>query len=83
MPIIDRVESWRVFFYANDHLPKHVHVILKGENRGAKIWLHDVSLAKNSMLRQHELKTALSIVKQNQQAYKEAYKEAWDEFFSN
>jgi len=79
MPVIDRIGQWRVLFYANDHAPKHVHMIIKGSNRGAKIWLHDASLASNSMLRQYEIKEAVHLVKQHQKVYEEA----WDAFFSS
>jgi len=79
MPVIDRIGAWRALFYANDHTPMHVHMILKGENRGAKIWLENISLAKNQMLRPHEIKEALRIVESN----KDKYKEIWHGFFGD
>jgi len=54
-------------------------MILKGENRGAKIWLENISLAKNQMLRPHEIKEALRIVESN----KDKYKEVWHGFFGD
>jgi len=50
----------KFFFYANDHLPVHVHV-LKGE-RWAKIELQNLEV-KYSTLKNQELKQCLAIVK--------------------
>lgn len=36
-PTVHREGPWRFFFYANDHLPPHVHV--EGNNGSAKILL--------------------------------------------
>jgi len=66
-----------VLFYANDHEPMHVHVIVKGRDRGAKILLEKVTLSRNRYLTAQEIKQALEIVSDNRQKYMEA----WNEFF--
>jgi len=77
MPVIDRIGAFRVLFYANDHEPMHVHVIVKGRDRGAKILLEKVTLSRNRYLTAQEIKQALEIVSDNRQKYMEA----WNEFF--
>lgn len=74
MPTLLLLNGFKFFFYANDHLLAHVHV-LKGE-RWAKIEV--VSLAvKYSTLKNQELKECLSIV----ESYQSEFLEKWNAWF--
>ena len=45
MPTLLIQDGFKFFFYANEHLPKHIHII-KGEGF-AKINLEDLSVVEN------------------------------------
>jgi len=79
MPVIDRDGPFRVLFYANDHEPPHVHIVVKGGNRGCKVWLNAADLSRNDNLTLQEVKKAIEMVKEN----RDKYLEAWHGFFSN
>lgn len=73
MPTLLYLNGFKFFFYANDHLPAHVHV-LKGE-RWAKIEL--VTLSVNySTFKNQELKQCLEIVESCQSEFLESWN-AW------
>ena len=69
------LNGFKFFFYANEHEPKHIHV-MKGE-RFAKIELNTLKVTQN-YLKPKDLKTALEIVKK----YKEEFERKWDEWFN-
>jgi len=73
VPTLLYLNGFKFFFYANDHLPAHVHV-LKGE-RWAKIEL--ITLTVNySTFKNQELKQCLGIIKSNQSEFLEMWN-AW------
>lgn len=73
MPTLLLLNGFKFFFYANDHPPAHVHVLIA--ERWAKIEV--VSLAvKYSTLKNQELKECLSIVECHQSEFLEKWN-AW------
>ena len=74
MPTLLRVEGFKFFFYANEHEPKHIHVV-KGEDF-AKIELGTLKIAK-SFMKPKDLKRALEIV----EVYNKEFERMWDEWF--
>jgi uncharacterized protein DUF4160 len=67
-------DGFKFFFYANEHLPGHIHVV-KGDDY-ATIDLTSMSVRENHMKRS-DLKAALVIVAVN----RKLFEEKWDEFF--
>ena len=74
MPTLLRKDGFKFFFYANEHLPKHMHIV-KGDNF-AKINLENFEITKN-YFNHNELKNALKILEENQQFFIEK----WNEYF--
>ena len=66
--------GFKFFFYANEHLPRHIHVV-KGDDY-ATIDLTSLTVRKNYMKRS-DLKVALALIS----AHKEQFERKWDEFF--
>ena len=75
MPTLLNKNGFKFFFYANEHEPKHIHV-LKAE-RFAKINLEDLEVVQN-YLKPKELKMVLEIVKDNQTEFIRR----WNEWFN-
>ena len=75
MPTLLLQEGFKFFIYANEHLPKHIHVT-KG-NGYAKFDLATLDV-HYSCLRPAELKRALTIAA----AHRSEFVRKWDEFFS-
>lgn len=75
MPTLLNFDGFKFFFYANDHLPAHVHV-LKGDG-WAKIDLQSLK-AVSSSLKPAELKKAVDTVARHQVEFMEK----WHEWFS-
>lgn len=75
MPTLLCLNGFKFFFYANEHEPKHIHVI-KGDGF-AKIELETLRVVQN-FLKPKELKDALDITKAN----KVKFEEKWDEWFN-
>jgi Domain of unknown function (DUF4160) len=74
MPTILRKYGYRFHFYSGDsHEPPHVHI--DGQGRKAKIWLHDVSLARSSGFGELELRRIMGAVSDNRQMMLEARNE--------
>ena len=73
MPTLLLLNGFKFFFYANDHLPAHVHV-LRGE-RWAKIELSTFAV-KHSTLKNQELRECLKIVERHQSDFLERWN-AW------
>ena len=67
-------DGFKFFFYANEHLPRHIHVV-KGDDY-ATIELTTLAVRDNFM-KKADLKRALAIVVSN----REAFEGKWDEFF--
>lgn len=75
MPTLLNEEGFKFFFYANEHVPKHVHVI-KGDGF-AKINLENLDVVR-SFLKPSEMKQALKIVAE----HKAEFERRWDEWFN-
>ena len=75
MPTLLFQEGFKFFFYANEHLPVHVHVI-KG-NGYAKINLPDMRVVE-SCLKASELKRTLEIAAEHEAEFVRK----WHEFFN-
>ncbi|MFI0401023.1 MAG: DUF4160 domain-containing protein [Thiolinea sp.] len=75
MPTLLVLEGFRFFFYANEHEPKHIHVI-HGDSF-AKIELGTL-LVTNAQMKSKDLKKALTIVEENQ----DEFGRRWDEYFN-
>lgn len=75
MPTILVIFGLRFYFYANEHLPIHVHVE-NGEGR-AKINLEpDIELIENEGMKPKDLKKAISIC----EMFKDNFISKWHEF---
>jgi len=74
MPTLLIKNGFKFFFYANEHLPKHIH-IMKGDNF-AKVDLETLKIVKNYFYKS-ELSRAIKIVEE----YREYFIEKWDEYF--
>ena len=75
MPTLLNKNGFKFFFYANEHEPKHIHVI-KGEGF-AKVELASLKVVQN-YLKPKDLKIALEIIKENQSNFIRI----WDEWFN-
>lgn len=75
MPTLLLQDGFKFFFYANEHEPKHIHVMKSGDF--AKIELTTLHVVHNYM-KPHELKKALTIVAQ----HRIQFEEQWDEYFN-
>jgi hypothetical protein len=68
-------DGFKFFFYANEHEPKHIHVMKGGDF--AKIELGSLKVVDNYM-KPKDLKKALVIVK----AHQVEFERRWDEYFN-
>ncbi len=75
MPTLLRKLGFKFFFYANEHDPKHIHV-MKGDDF-AKVELEDLKVVKN-YLSAKDLKLALKIIEE----HREEFERRWDEWFA-
>jgi hypothetical protein len=73
-PTLLKTEGFKFFFYANEHVPKHIHVF-KGDCF-AKVNLETLTVQKNSF-RKSDLGKVLGIIKKQQKQFLEA----WDDYF--
>jgi len=73
-PTLLITDGFKFFFYANEHLPRHIHVV-KGDDY-ATIDLSSMTVRENFMKRS-DLKNALVIIEAN----RELFERKWDEFF--
>ena len=75
MPTILVIFGLRFYFFANEHLPIHVH--LENGDGTAKIALEpEIELVENNGIKPKDIKRAICIVEQ----YKEEFIEKWKEF---
>ena len=75
MPTILVIFGLRFYFFANEHLPIHVH--LENADGLAKIALEpEIKLVENNGIKPKDIKRAMSIVEQ----YREEFIEKWVEF---
>ena len=75
MPTLLDKNGFKFFFYANEHEPKHIHVMKNDDF--AKIELESIKVVQN-YLKPKDLKFALQVVKEN----KKEFERIWDEWFS-
>ena len=75
MPTLLNKNGFKFFFYANEHEPKHIHIM---KNDGfAKIELENLKVVQN-YLKPKDLKSALEIIKENQTNFTRI----WNEWFN-
>jgi hypothetical protein len=75
MPTILNKNGFKFFFYANEHEPKHIHV-MKGEGF-AKVEIDSFRVAIDRM-KPKDLKAALDII----QEHNAEFKRSWNDYFS-
>jgi hypothetical protein len=75
VPTLLNKNGFKFFFYANEHEPKHIHV-MKGEGF-VKVELESLKVVQN-YLKAKDLKMALEIIKENQSNFIRI----WDEWFN-
>ena len=75
LPTLLNQNGFKFFFYANEHEPKHIH-IMKSDGF-AKIELENLKVVQD-YLKPKDLKMALKIVKENQKEFERI----WDEWFN-
>ena len=76
MPTILRWRGWRFFFFAGDEgEPPHVHVVK--DDAEVKIWLEDLTVAKEHGINARDLARIL----EKTGVERENFLEAWHEFF--
>ncbi len=75
MPTLLNINGFKFFFYANEHEPKHIHIMKNDEF--AKVELDNLKVVQN-YLKPKDLKFALVIIEQN----KIEFKRIWDAWFS-
>jgi hypothetical protein len=75
MPTLLIYDGFKFFFYANEHEPKHVHVMKGGDF--AKIELASLKVV-NDYMKPKDLKKALFIVEN----HKDEFEKKWDEYFN-
>ena len=74
MPTLLNKYGFKFFFYANEHEPKHIHVVKNDDF--AKIELESLKVVQNYM-RPKDLKFALQITREN----KKEFERIWNEWF--
>lgn len=74
MPTLLDKNGFKFFFYANEHEPKHIHVMKNDDF--AKIELDDLKVVQN-YLKPKDLKFALEVVKE----HKKDFERIWNEWF--
>lgn len=76
MPTVLRWKGWIFLFYSSDgDEPPHVHIRKDGTE--VKIWLSDVSVARNAGVKSHDVRELQKIVMQ----HKDEFLEKWNEYF--
>jgi len=74
VPTLLNKNGFKFFFYANEHEPKHIHIISDGF---AKVELENLKVVQN-YLKPKDLKLALEIIKENQSNFTRI----WNEWFN-
>ena len=74
MPTLLKSRGFKFFFYANEHEPKHVHVM--HADGFAKVELGNLKVVQN-YLKPKDLKMALRVIGENSIAFERI----WDEWF--
>jgi hypothetical protein len=74
LPTLLDKNGFKFFFYANEHEPKHIHVMKNDDF--AKIELDNLKVVQN-YLKPKDLKFALEVVKE----HKKEFERIWNEWF--
>ncbi len=78
MPKLFEWKGWIFLFYSLDRMePPHVHV--RKERRELKVWLKDISVARNQRCSPKDISDILSVV----EVHKDAFLEKWHEHFAD
>jgi len=75
LPTLLNQDGFKFFFYANEHEPKHIHIMRS--DGFAKVELNNLKVVQN-YLKPKDLKLALTIMKEN----KNNFERMWDEWFN-
>lgn len=75
MPELFRMFGLKFFFFANDHLPIHVHV--KNSDGEAKFEVNPVRLVESRGIKPHDLVLAEALIEER----REEIITKWNEFF--
>ncbi len=75
LPTLLNKNGFKFFFYANEHEPKHIHIM--NSSGFAKVELKNLKVVQN-YLKPKDLKHALEIMKEN----KKEFERIWDEWFN-
>ena len=78
MPTIYHWRGWKFHFYSSDIVePPHIHV--RKDNREVKLWLADLSVAKNRRCTEIEIREITAEAR----AHLDAFMESWNGHFGN
>ena len=75
MPTLLNQDGFKFFFYANEHDPRHIHVM--NANGHAKIELGTLRVVRKN-ISPHDLRRALEIARD----HNSEFERKWDEFFN-
>ncbi len=76
VPNLLRANGYRFYFYSHEpNEPPHVHI--DKDDKTAKVWLSDLSVAKSIGFRQHELRRVISMVADN----RDDFIKGWHDYF--
>ncbi|MEO0816727.1 MAG: DUF4160 domain-containing protein [Pseudomonadota bacterium] len=76
MPNLLRLHGYRFYFYSHEpNEPPHIHI--DKDDKTAKIWLADLSVAKSIGFRQHELRRVIGMVADN----RDDFLAGWYDYF--
>lgn len=76
MPTLLKINGFKFFFYSNEHLPKHIHVMKNDEF--AKINLENFEVIFSSF-KSKDLAFVLEVIKEN----KDEFEKKWDAYFKS
>lgn len=72
MPVVLRWAGHRFLFYSKEvGEPPHIHVLK--DRKQLKVWLRDLTVAKNVGFAAHEVNAILRITTENRQSFLEAW----------
>ena len=78
MPKLFEWRGWAFLFYSLDGPePPHIHV--RNGGKELKVWLEDISIARNRRCRAHEVSELLAVIRER----RSEFLERWHEHFGN
>ncbi len=75
MPTLLKYNSYRFYFYSNEHLPEHIHV--EDGDGYARVVLETLEVTDSYNFKSKELKLIVKLVEE----HKTKIKGAWNEYF--